>query len=118
MSDPDPEGPKSEQYCRQMLMIHQSFCQVDELLGACDKHSYAYHQFLRCSKVPPSLADDIHRLELEERESHSTDNDEKVKKSILSEVIILPYRYLKMKKTLKLLCSCDMIKINNNKYCP
>ena len=59
---PDPEGPKYEQYCRQKLMIHQSFRQVDELLGACDKHSSAYHQFLRCGKVPPSLADDIHRI--------------------------------------------------------
>ena len=59
-------------------MIHQPFCQVDELLGAFDKHSSAYHQFLRCGKVPPSLTDDIHRLELE---SHSTDIDEKVKNS-------------------------------------
>ena len=57
---PDPEGPKYEQYCRQKLMIHQPFYQVDELLGACDKHSSAYHQFLRCGKVPLSLADDIH----------------------------------------------------------
>ena len=48
-------------------MIHQPFRQVDELLGACDKHSSAYHQFFRCGKVLPSLADDIHRLELESR---------------------------------------------------
>ena len=81
---PDPEGPKYEQYCRQKLMIHQPFCQVDELLGAYEKHSSVYYQFLRCGKVPPSLADDIHRLELEERESHSTDNDEKVKKYLHS----------------------------------
>ena len=70
---PDPEGPKYEQYCRQKHMIYQPFCQVDELLGARDKHSSAYHQFLRCGKVPPSLADDIHQLELEERGSHGTD---------------------------------------------
>ena len=36
---PDPEGLKYKQYCRQKLMIHQPFCQVDDLLGACDKHS-------------------------------------------------------------------------------
>ena len=71
---PDPEGPKYKQYCRQKLMIHR---QVGELHGACDKHSSVYHQFLRCGKVSPSLADDIHRLELEERESHSTDIDER-----------------------------------------
>ena len=35
---PNPEGPKYDQYCRQKLTIHQPFCQVDELLGACDKH--------------------------------------------------------------------------------
>ena len=77
---PNPEGPQYEQYCRYKLMIHQPFRQVDELVGACDKHSSAYHQFLRCGEVPPSLADDIHRLELEERENHCTDIDEKVKK--------------------------------------
>ena len=88
-------------------MIYQPFCQVDELLGACDKHSSAYHQFLRCGKVPPSLADDIHRLELEERGSRSTDNDGKVKKYLQSypylliEVIILPYRYLEMKNKIE-----------------
>ena len=65
-------------------MIHQSFRQVDELLGACDKHSSVYHQFLTCGKVPPSLADDIHRLELEERGSQCTDIDEKVKKYLHS----------------------------------
>ena len=73
----DPEGPKYEQYCRQKLMIHQPFRQVDDLLGACEKHSSAYRQFLRCGKVPPSLADDIYRLELEERESHSINIDER-----------------------------------------
>ena len=78
---PDPEGPKYEQNCRQKLMIHQPFYQEDEILGACDKHSSAYHQFLRCGKA---LADDIHRLELEERESHSNDIDEKVKKYLHS----------------------------------
>ena len=52
---PDPEGPKYEQYCRQKLMIHQPFYQVDELLGACDKHSSAYHQFLGVVKFHPHL---------------------------------------------------------------
>ena len=78
---PDPEGPKYEQYCRQKLLIYQPFRQVDELLGACDKHSSAYDQFLRCGKVLPKLADDIHGLELE---SHSTDIDDKVKKYLHS----------------------------------
>ena len=90
---------------------------MDELVGACDKHSSAYHQFFRCGKVPPSLADDIHRLELEERESHCTDIDEKVKITFLS--TILPYLYLEMKKeTLILSWPLNMLKINNNKYCP
>ena len=61
---PDLEGPKYEQYCRQKLMMHQ---QVDELQGTCDTHSSAYQKFLKCGNVPLSLADDIHRLESEER---------------------------------------------------
>ena len=70
---PDPKGRKYKQYCRQKLMVHQPFGQVDELLRAYHKHSSAYHQFLRCGS-----------LELEERAIDTTDNDEKVKKYLHS----------------------------------
>ena len=62
---PDPQGPKYERYCRQKLMLHQPFRHHDELLGGLETHSQTYSAFLQFSTVPPSLADDIHRLEAE-----------------------------------------------------
>ena len=64
---PDPQGPKYERYCRQKLMLHQPFRHLDELLGGLETHSQAYSAFLQSSTVPPSLADDIHRLEAAQR---------------------------------------------------
>ena len=45
-------------------MLHQPFRHLDELLGGLETHSQAYSAF---STVPPSLADDIHRLEAAQR---------------------------------------------------
>ena len=64
---PDPQGPNYERYCRQKLMLHQPFRHLDELLGGLETHSQAYSAFLQSSTVPPSLADDIHRLEAAQR---------------------------------------------------
>jgi len=72
---PDPEGAMYEQYCMQKLMVHKPFRQVDQLLGACDTYSAAYALFLRSTNVPPSLADDIHRLEAMKR---SCDDEVKI----------------------------------------
>ena len=51
----------------QKLMLHQPFRHLDELLGGLETHSQAYSAFLQSSTVPPSLADDIHRLEAAQR---------------------------------------------------
>ena len=67
---PEPTGPKYEQYCRQKLTMHQPFRKLEELLGTSDSHSRAYAQFLQSgAAVPPSLAEDIHRLEMAEIEN-------------------------------------------------
>ena len=74
---PDPSGPKYEQYCRQKLMLHQPFRQIEDLLGAtCDTYPDAYSLFLRSGSVPPSLADDVLRLEAAERENHGDNTSE------------------------------------------
>ena len=75
---PDPSGPKYEQYCRQQLMMHQPFRQLKELLGTCDNHATAYSIFLQSVISPQSFADDIHQLEVMERENHINNNEEKV----------------------------------------
>ena len=75
---PDPSGPKYEQYCRQQLMMHQPFRQLKELLGTCDNHATAYSIFLQSVISPQSFADDIHQLEVMERENHINNNEEEV----------------------------------------
>ena len=73
---PDPNGPMYEQYSKQKLMMHQPFRQLDDLLGECDTPSAAYAVFLQTGNVPPSLGDDIHRLEVAQRENQG--NNEQV----------------------------------------
>ena len=88
---PDPQGPKYEQYCRQKLSM--SFWE-----------SRTHTQ--KSSTVPSSLADDIRRLEAEERENRDVENVEEVKwveKNVLilelMVVLILHRNKTKMKRT-------------------
>lgn len=60
---PDPDGPNYEHYCRQSLMQHKSFRQMSELLAGCETYAEAYAVFLQSGNVPPSLENDIFRLQ-------------------------------------------------------
>ena len=51
---PDPESPKYEHYCRQKVMVRQSFRQVDELLGETSIHLHTI-SFLGVVKFHPHL---------------------------------------------------------------
>jgi len=75
---PDPNGSKYEQYCRQKQTMHKPFRCLNDLLEMFESHSDAYYHFLQTGAVPPSLADDIHRLEVAERENldHGESEDE------------------------------------------
>ncbi len=64
-----------EEYCKQKLMINQPFRDVEELLRTGDTYSGAYLCFLQTGNVPPSLAEDIHRLETNERENRADDEN-------------------------------------------
>ena len=74
-SSPDPTSPKYEQYCRQSLMQHKPFLQLSDLLGEFETHVAAYAVFLQSGNVPPSLHDDVHRLE-QETQQPTEDNTE------------------------------------------
>ena len=78
---PDPEGPKYEQYCKQKLMMHLPFRQLEDLLGECDTYAAAYTLYLLSGNAPPSLADDIHCLKTVERErrQRSTNVEDEVR---------------------------------------
>ena len=60
---PEPNSPNYEQYCSQRLMLYNHFHQEEEFLGEADIYAAAYATFLQPDDVPPSLEDDIHRLE-------------------------------------------------------
>ena len=60
---PDPSGPKYEQYCQQKLMQHVPFRRQENLLGEHATYTAAYAAFLQSGSVPPSLEDDISRLD-------------------------------------------------------
>lgn len=49
--------------------MHQPFRHLEHLLGTFDTHSEAYSNFLQSRRVPLPLADDIHQLEVTEREN-------------------------------------------------
>ena len=57
---PDPAGPHYEQYCKQKLMLHQPFRQLEDLLRGHDTYADAYAIYLQSGNVPLFLADDIH----------------------------------------------------------
>ena len=70
---PDPDGSSYEQYCKQKLMLHKPFHVENNLLENHLTFTEAYASFLSTGNVPPSLADDVDRLEHQVSE-HSEDN--------------------------------------------
>ena len=54
-------------------MLYKRFRQVQELLGDHDTFAAAYAEFLQSGNIPPSLEDDIQRLE--QSSQQSTDDD-------------------------------------------
>ena len=73
---PDPNGPKYEQYCRQKLMLHVPFRLQGQLMGDNDTFAAAYATFLQSGNIPPSLEDDIHRLEQISQQPSENDSTE------------------------------------------
>ena len=70
-----PNGTKYEQYCQQKLMLHVPFRHVDQLKGSCETFTEAYTIFLQSGNVPPSLQDDIRRLN-EQHHLEEEDNED------------------------------------------
>ena len=75
---PDPAGPKYEQYCRQSLMQHKAFRRVDELLAGHETYAEAYTEFLQTGSLPPSLEEDIFRLQQHQASEDATQNEVKL----------------------------------------
>lgn len=57
-------------------MLHKSFHAIEELQGDCISYAAAYAIFLQSGSIPPSLEDDIHRLEQQNQHSDE-DNPQK-----------------------------------------
>ena len=75
---PDPAGPKYEQYCRQSLMQHKVFHQINELLAGYETYTKAYAEFLQAEHIAPSLKEDIFRLQQLQATQNTTDNEVKL----------------------------------------
>ena len=56
----DPAGEKYEQYCRQSLMQHKPFRQMDDLLSGYNNYIDAYAAFLQSGQIPSCLEDDMY----------------------------------------------------------
>ena len=72
---PDPAGPMYEQYCHQSLMQHKTFRQVSELLAGHETYAQAYTEFLQTGNIPPSLEEDIFRLQQLQSTQAATQNE-------------------------------------------
>ena len=72
---PDPDGPKYEQYCQQKLMLYVPFRHQSELLSNHTTFTAAYAEFLQSDSIPPSLEDDIHRLQQSSQEPSEDDTE-------------------------------------------
>ena len=59
---PDPAGEKYKQYCRQSLMQHKHFRQMDDLLSGHPTYVDAYAAFLQSGRTPSCLEDDMYPL--------------------------------------------------------
>ena len=67
---PDPDVPQYEQYCREKLMLHQLFRQLENLLAGYQSNEDAYAAFFKSEKALILLADDIQQLEIEQKETY------------------------------------------------
>jgi len=72
----DPNSPKFEQYYKQKLMLHVPFWSIDRLKGARHTFAEAYSIFLHSDNVPPSLEEDIARLNGQQVEQEDEDANE------------------------------------------
>ena len=74
---PDPASGRYEQYCRQSLMQHKPFRQMDDLLSGYDNYIDAYTSFLQSGDIPPCLEDDMYcLLQLSQISQEDTDDTE------------------------------------------
>jgi len=72
---PNPAGPNYEQYCRQMLMQHKAFRQMSDLLAGHEMYAEAYANFLATENIPPSLEEDIFRLQQLHASQNNTEDE-------------------------------------------
>ena len=75
---PDPSGPTYEQYCRQSLMQHKPFRDINELKTGFNSFTEAYADFLQSGNIPRSLGLDIFRLQQHFSQTETTTGDEEV----------------------------------------
>ena len=64
---PDTGGPQYEQNCQQKLMLHRPFREYQQLKAECDTFAEAFAGYLQSGNIPPSLEDDLYRLQQQQQ---------------------------------------------------
>ena len=72
----DPNSPQFEQYCRQKLMLHVPFRDLEELLDGLNTYTEAYSRFVLSGNAPQCLQDDIDTFMQLARESVNDESEE------------------------------------------
>ena len=56
-------------------MKHKSFREISELLAGCETYADAYAEFLQTEDIPPSLQEDIFRLQQHQQQQNTANNE-------------------------------------------
>ena len=72
---PDTSGPQYEQYCQQKLMLHMPFRECQQLKAGRDTFAEAFAGYLQSGSIPPSLEDDLYRLQQQQEQQDPGESD-------------------------------------------
>jgi len=60
---PNPDGHNYEQPKVNARLLHITFRHMSDLLGEIESYAAAYRHMFQSANLPPSLEEDVHRLE-------------------------------------------------------
>ena len=72
---PNTSGLQYEQYCQQKLMLHRPFREYQQLKAGYDTYAEAFAGYLQSGSIPPSLEDDLYRLQQQQEQQDSGESD-------------------------------------------
>ena len=65
---PDTDGSQYKQYYQQKLMLHRPFQEYQQLKAGYDTYAEAFAGYLQSGSIPPSLENDLYRLQQQQQQ--------------------------------------------------